>query len=69
MKRLLPISAAVFCLAPLIFAGCIQQATVKGPEAAIVTSCVTCHTDKDKLREVASPEPAEEKSEVTSGEG
>ena len=35
----------------------------------IVSSCVSCHTDKALLKEVASPEPEKEVSEATSGEG
>ena len=33
-----------------------------------VSTCVVCHSDKDLLKETASPEE-EEKSEETSGEG
>ncbi|GAG15749.1 unnamed protein product, partial [marine sediment metagenome] len=40
-----------------------------GDKTEVLSSCVTCHTDKDTLKEVAAPEPVGEKSEATSGEG
>jgi hypothetical protein len=69
MKRLLLIFTAILILTTIIAAGCGQKAVVKGPEAVVVSSCVTCHTDKDMLKETAEPEPEEEKSEETKGEG
>ena len=70
MKRLaVVIIVALVILMLVIFAaaGCAEKEA--GPTPEVVSSCVTCHTDKDILKEVASPEPAEEKSEATSGEG
>ena len=70
MKRLaMVIVVTLVILVLVIFAviGCVEKETVPTPE--VVSSCVTCHTDEDILKEVATPEPAEEKSEATSGEG
>jgi len=70
MKRLVTvIVVTLVILVSVIFAviGCAEKEAVPTPE--VVSSCVTCHTDEDLLKEVASVEPAEEKSEATSGEG
>ena len=69
MKRLIIVLVAGLFLITGGAAGCSQEAVVKGPEATVVSSCVTCHTDKDKLQEMAAPEPASEKSAETAGEG
>lgn len=71
MKRLGLIIVGVLSLVPLVTIGCIDKEQVDlTPDQGIaaVSSCVSCHTDKDKLQEVAS-EPEEQKSEATSGEG
>ena len=70
MKRLaMVIVVTLVILVLVIFAviGCAEKEAGLTPE--VVSSCVACHTDKDLLKEVATPEPAEEKSEATSGEG
>ncbi len=72
MKRLVLAVTVILVLVTLAAAGCAGQEPVSlapGEEQGIVSSCVTCHTDKDILKEVATPEPEEAKSEATSGEG
>ena len=71
MKRLVLVVVVVVVLAVIGFTGCAgeEAATptpVEGEE--IASSCVACHTDKETLQAVASPEE-EETSEATSGEG
>ena len=71
LKRLVYTVVGVLIIVPLVAIGCAEKGpTGLTPEEGkeIVSSCVTCHTDKDLLKEVATPEP-EEKSEATSGEG
>jgi len=69
IKRFALVAALVMVM--LIAGGCAQkEAAVTAPEGEeIVSSCVSCHSDQGLLKEVASPEPEEEKSEATSGEG
>ena len=71
MKKLVLVVLTAIVLVTLVVSGCANEETAvtpgKGEE--VVSSCITCHTDKDTLKEVASPEPAEEESEATSGEG
>jgi len=58
-------------LVSLVITGCTGEKTIsKIPEGQEETasSCVTCHTDEELLKSVASV-PEEEKSEATSGEG
>jgi hypothetical protein len=58
-------------LVALVAIGCTNKDLVgPSPEAGreVVSTCVTCHTDKGILQEVATTEE-EAKSEVTSGEG
>jgi len=71
MKRLVLVFVAALVLLALAAAGCAEKEPAVTPEEgeAVVSSCVACHTDKDLLKEVASPEPEEEKSEATTGEG
>ena len=71
MNRLVLVIAVTIVLVALAAAGCAQkEAAVTAPEGEeIVSSCVSCHSDQGLLKEVASPEPEEEKSEATSGEG
>ena len=71
MKRLVLVVAVTIVLVALAAAGCAQkEAAVTPPEGKeVVSSCVSCHSDKDLLKEAASPQPKEEKSEATSGEG
>ena len=72
MKRLVLAVIALLVIVTFAAAGCAEKESASllpedGQEA--VSSCVTCHTDKDILKEVAAPEPEEMKSEATSGEG
>ena len=72
MKRLAFTIVGVLVLILLAAVGCAEQepadlTPAEGEE--VVSSCVSCHTDKDTLKEVASPEAEEVHSEATSGEG
>jgi mono/diheme cytochrome c family protein len=70
MKRLVVLVIATLGLIAFAAAGCGEQLAVSpGEGQQVFSSCVECHTDKDTLKEVASPEPGEEKSEASSGEG
>ena len=72
MKKIIFSAIGVLILVSLVAAGCAKQeptGLTPGEGEAVVSSCVTCHTDKDLLKEMAAPEPVEEKSEATSGEG
>ena len=71
MKRLVLTIVGVLIFISLLAIGCAEKEPVsplpkEGQE--IVSTCVTCHTDKGILQEVATTEE-EAKSEVTSGEG
>ena len=69
MKRLVFAGIIILVLALLAVVGCAEKEPAVTPEEEeIVSSCVACHSDKDLLKEVATPEE-EEKSEATSGEG
>ena len=71
MKRLGLIIIGVLALVPLVTAGCVDKVKVDltpGESELVGSSCVSCHTDKDLLKEVAA-EPQEKGSEATSGEG
>jgi len=70
MNRLISAAIVLLVLVSLAVAGCsgAEPATPADGET-VVSSCETCHTDKDKLKEVASPEPEEATSEETVGEG
>ena len=67
MKRLALAVIVILALVVLAAAGCAEKETQPAPE--VVSSCVTCHTDKNTLKEVATPEPEEVHSEATTGEG
>ena len=70
MKRLVLIASVMLVLVALTAAGCAEKEPAVTPEEGeeIVSSCVSCHSDKDLLKEVATPEE-KEVSEATSGEG
>ena len=71
MKRLALAVIAILMLVVLAAVGCAEKEPVSplpGEGQEVVSSCVTCHTDKDTLKEVATPEE-EVHSEATSGEG
>jgi hypothetical protein len=72
MKKL--VVAVTVTVIAIVFAalGCTNRELVGSPlgaEQEVVSTCVACHTEKDTLKEVASPETEEVKSEATSGEG
>jgi hypothetical protein len=70
MKRLVIIVTVILILVAIAVVGCAEKEPAVTPEGGeVVSSCVSCHTDKDLLKEVASPEPEAEKSEATTGEG
>jgi len=71
MKRIALVIIGVLITIPLAIAGCADIEPAVGiilEDGTVVSSCVSCHTDKDLLKEVAS-EPEEKVSEATSGEG
>ena len=70
MKRLVLAVIALLVIVTLAAVGCAEKEPQVTPEEGkeIVSSCVTCHTDKDILQEVATPEE-EVHSEATTGEG
>jgi len=70
MKRLVLAIIILIVLVTTAAIGCAEKEPTVTPEEgeAVVSSCVSCHSDKDLLKEVASPEE-EEVSEATSGEG
>jgi len=56
-----------FLLTTLVLAaGCASKPSA--PDTSIAGSCVSCHSDKELLKQTAAP-VKEEKSEATSGEG
>ena len=66
MKRILFTVVSLVLLTALVLSGC---AVALGPPAGEeVSTCVTCHTDKDLLQETVSA-VEEAVSEATSGEG
>ena len=60
----------ILMLVALAAVGCAVKEPVVTPEEGeeVVSTCVSCHTDKDLLKEVAATEK-EVKSEATTGEG
>ena len=71
MKRLVIAVTVILVLVALVTIGCTNKELVTpSPETEqeVVSSCVTCHTDKDILKEVATTEETA-KSEATIGEG
>lgn len=67
MKRL-ALLVAVLLVTPMLVASCTPGAPSPPHETESVSSCVTCHTDKDMLKQTATV-VQEEQSEATSGEG
>ena len=71
MKRLVLAVGIILVLVVLVAIGCTNKELIgpsPGAEPEVVSTCVTCHTDKDILKEVATTEE-EAQSEATSGEG
>jgi hypothetical protein len=72
MKRLVMAVTVIVLLAVFTALGCTNRELVgpsPGTDQEVVSTCVDCHTSKDTLKEMASPEVEEVKSEATSGEG
>ena len=67
MKRLALIVSGLLFLMPMLAAGCAHEAPPPEP-TEVVSSCVSCHTDKALLQQTAT-QVEEEQSEATSGEG
>ncbi len=71
MKKLVMAFTVILMLLALSVIGCTNKELVgPSPEAEqeVVSTCVTCHTDKDVLKELATTEEVA-KSEATTGEG
>ena len=66
MKRLGLVVIVILVLVTMVTVGCTSTPVPAPGEE--VSTCVQCHSDKDLLKEVASPEE-EAESEETSGEG
>ena len=72
MKRLVLTVSIILLLTASAAIGCTNKELAEpAPDAGkeVVSSCVTCHTDKEILKEVAVSEVEDGKSEATSGEG
>lgn len=71
MKRLVTAAIIILVLVALAATGCTNKELVgppPGEEPETVSTCVTCHTDKDTLKELATTEEVA-KSVATTGEG
>ena len=70
MKRLVSAVIVILVLVTIAAGGCAEEEAAVTPEEGeqVVSSCVSCHSDKDLLQQVATPEE-KETSEETSGEG
>ena len=68
MRRLLLLTTGVLLLIALAASGCTQDLVSPVPGAQIASSCVTCHSDKELLQELAVEEEEPESGETT-GEG
>ena len=72
MKKLVTALIVILVLVVFTVIGCTNTNMIGLPPGTgeeVISSCVSCHTDKALLKEIASPEPKEEVSEATSGEG
>lgn len=68
MKRLAFLIAVGLFLIALAAVGCSKDVVSPTPGEEVASSCVTCHTDKELLEQLAVAEE-EEVSEETTGEG
>ena len=68
MKKVALLVVGFLFLTAIAVAGCAVDIASPNPGAEVVSSCVTCHTDKEVLQELAVEEE-EEASEETTGEG
>lgn len=66
MNRLVLLVSGLLLAMLILAAACVSQ--TPPPETKVVSSCITCHSDKDLLKQTAAP-VKEVKSEATSGEG
>ncbi len=66
MKRLFLLAAGLLFLILLSASGCTEDTISPSPGAEVSSSCVTCHTDKELLQQLAVEE--EGVSEETTGE-
>lgn len=72
MKKVILAIALILVALGITAVGCTNTDLVgplPGDGSAVISSCVACHTDKARLKEVAAPEPVEVVSEATTGEG
>ena len=70
MKRLVITVTIIFILVALAAAGCAEKGPAIAPQEGeeVGSTCVSCHSDKDLLKQTATIVEAK-KSESTSGEG
>lgn len=71
MKRLVIAVIVLLIMLASTIAGCTNSELIGSPpkmEGEVVSTCVTCHTDKATLKELAV-EPEAVTSEETTGEG
>ena len=71
MKKMVVAVVVLLIMLASTIAGCTNSEMVGPPpkaEGEVVGTCVTCHTDKATLKELAV-EPEEVTSEETTGEG
>jgi hypothetical protein len=68
MKRLFLLTAGCLLLIALAASGCAVDLVSPTPGIEVSSSCVTCHSDKALLQELAVEEE-EGVSEETTGEG
>jgi hypothetical protein len=66
MKRLALLVGGLLLVIPMLAAGCTPAAV--SPEKEMGSSCNSCHSDKDLVKQTAT-QVKEEKSEASSGEG
>ena len=71
IRKSLRVTIIILVLVALAATGCTNKGLVgpsPGAESEVVSTCVTCHTDKDTLKEQATTEETA-KSKATTGEG
>jgi hypothetical protein len=63
MKRLVFTVIGVLIIVLLVAVGCVEEEGIGPPPEELVSSCVTCHSDKTILKELAvEPEVVEEEA-------
>ena len=68
MRRLAFLAVGFLLLVALAAVGCSGE-RIPVTDKEIVNSCVSCHSDKELLKQTAAPSPEEEPPEESSGEG